>query len=310
MRLLYTASPESNKSFQNWGLSLCFDRACQRVSHYALFCKSQAIAAMIEFKILTSISGNSSQKLHCGNVVNVLWCQEFLSWWVLSGTISGMSRLLALISDINESHRLTWDLNGCQDSGALNSANNSPYLYQRNKIYGLINNQVEPFNLVSALCYHSSNNWWGCKDPNKHCYWPLRRIWGAECITIIINTRCFRYRYRVSWNPVFWACLCQCPLPRIGRIEKRGDSISCKSNNSLLNALMYGKEKYINVIRPCWRDPGKTIQYRIIWTVQEMPTYQHFRKQGGQLIWVRKIRSVMRKIKVHCACMSLSLWML
>ena len=117
---------------------------CQRVSHYALFCKSQAIAAIIEFKILTSISGNSSQKLHCGNVVNVLWCQEFLSWWVLSGTISGMSRLLALISDINESHRLTWDLNGCQDSGALNSANNSPYLYQLNKIYGSINNQVEP----------------------------------------------------------------------------------------------------------------------------------------------------------------------
>ena len=152
----------------------------------------------------------------------------------------------SLLSLILMNHRLTWDLNGCQDSGALNSANNSLYLYQRNKIYGLINNQVEPFNLVSALCYHSSNNWWGCKDPNKHCYWPLRRIWGAECITIIINTRCFLSCVR--WNPVFWVCLCQCPLPRIG--------------------------------------------------------------QGGQLICARKIRSVMRKIKVHCAWMSLSLWML
>ena len=174
---------------------------------------------MIEFKILTSISGNS----------NALWCQEFLSWWVLSGTINGMSRLPTLISDVNESHRLTWDLNGCQDSGALNSANNSLYLYQRNKIYGLINNQVEPFNLVSALGYHSSNNWWGCKDPNKHCYWPLRRIWEAKCLAIIINTDApgipCKLKSGILSSPV------SVPSSK-NRLENKGDSISRKPNNT------------------------------------------------------------------------------
>ena len=58
------------------------NRACKRVSHNALFWNSQTHSVNVSIFDFLSISGNSSEKLHCGDVVIMpYWPNGLMAYW-------------------------------------------------------------------------------------------------------------------------------------------------------------------------------------------------------------------------------------